>query len=90
MDSSVFDKNRISRWFSKSSVRMLTLASIVVAILAILHVSQQQANAPMQELLQGCKLQSRDLHRMQIAFGQEGLNDFQIKEGVIWVPKATT
>ena len=67
---------------------MLTLASVIVAILAILHVSQQQANAPMQELLQGCKLQSRDLHRMQIAFGQSGLNDFEIKQGVIWVPKA--
>ena len=88
MDSSVFDQNRITRWFSKSSVRMLTLASITVAILAILHVSQQQANTPMQQLLQGCKLQSRDLHRMQIAFGQEGLNDFKIKEGAIWVPQA--
>ena len=88
MDSSVFDQNLITRWFSKSSVRMLTLASITVAILAILHVSQQQANTPMQQLLQGCKLQSRDLHRMQIAFGQAGLNDFQVKEGVIWVPRA--
>ena len=88
MDSSVFDKNLLTRWFSKSSVRMLTLASITVAILAILHVSQQQANTPMQQLLQGCKLQSRDLHRMQIAFGQEGLNDFNIKDGVIWVPRA--
>ena len=88
MDSSVFDKNLLSRWFSKSSVRMLTLASITVAILAILHVSQQEANTPMQQLLQGCKLQSRDLHRMQIAFGQEGLNDFEIKENAIWVPRA--
>ena len=88
MDSSVFDQNRISRWFSKSSVRMLTLASITVAILAILHVSQQQANTPMQQLLQGCKLQSRDLHRMQIAFGQAGLNDFKVEKGIIWVPQA--
>ena len=88
MDSSVFDKNLVARWFAKSSVRMLTLASIIVAVLAVLHVSQQQSNAPMQQLLQGCKLQSRDLHRMQIAFGQAGLNDFKIKEGVIWVPEA--
>ena len=88
MDSSGFDQNLITRWFAKSSVRMLTLASIIIAILAILHVSQLRSNAPMQELLQGCKLQSRDLHRMQIAFGQAGLNDFKIKEGVIWVPEA--
>ena len=88
MDSSVFDQDRITRWFSKSSVRMLTLASIIVAILAILHVSQQGANTPMQRLLPGCKLQSRDLHRMQIAFGQEGLNDFKVEDGVILVPKA--
>lgn len=88
MDSSGFDQNLITRWFAKTSVRMLTLASIIVAILAIIHVSQQQANAPMQELLQGCKLQNRDLHRMQIAFGQAGLNDFQIKEGAVWVPRA--
>ena len=88
MDASVLDQNLITRWFSKSSVRILTLAAITVAILAILHVSQQHSNAPMQEFLQGCKLQSRDLHRMQIAFGQAGLNEFKIKDGVIWVPRA--
>ena len=88
MDSSVSDQNLITRWFSKSSVRLLTLASVIVAILAVLHVSQQQASAPMQELLQGSNLQTRDLQRMQIAFGQAGLNEFEIKDGVVWVPQA--
>ena len=73
---------------SKSSVRLLTLAAVIVAILAVLHISQQQASAPMQELLQGCNLQSRDLQRMQIAFGQAGFNEFEIKDGVVWVPQA--
>ena len=88
MDSSVSDQNLITRWFSKKSVRLLTLASVIVAILAVLHVSQQQASAPMQELLQGSNLQARDLQRMQIAFGQAGLNEFKIKDGVVWVPQA--
>jgi len=88
MDSEVSDQNMITRLFSKNSVRMVTLASIIVAILAVLHVSQRQSNAPMQELLQGCKLENRDLHRMQIAFGQAGLSDFKIKEGRVWVPQA--
>lgn len=88
MDSSVSDQNLIARWFSKKSVRLLTLASVIVAILAVLHVSQQQASAPMQELLQGSNLQARDLQRMQIAFGQAGLNEFKIKDGVVWVPQA--
>ena len=88
MDSSVSDQNLITRWFSKNSVRLLTLASVIVAILAVLHVSQQQASAPMQELLQGCNLKTGDLQRMQIAFGQAGLNEFKIEDGVIWVPQA--
>ena len=88
MDAEVSDQNMITRLFSKNSVRMVTLASIIVAILAVLHVSQRQSNAPMQELLQGCKLENRDLHRMQIAFGQAGLSDFKIKEGRVWVPQA--
>ena len=88
MDSSVSDQNLITRWFSKNSVRLLTLASVIVAILAVLHVSQQQASAPMQELLQGSNLQTRDLQRMQIAFGKAGLNEFKIKDGVVWVPQA--
>ena len=88
MDSSVSDQNLITRWFSKSSVRLLTLASVIVAILAVLHVSQQQVSAPMQELLQGYNLKTRDLQRMQIAFGQAGLNEFKVKDGVVWVPQA--
>jgi len=86
MDSSVSDQNLITRWFSKASVRLLTLASVIVAILAVLHVSQQQA--PMQELLQGCNLQTRDLQRLQLAFGQAGLNESKIEDGVLWVPRA--
>ena len=86
MDSSVSDQNLFTRWFSKKSVRLLTLASVTVMILAILQVRQQQVNAPMQELLQGCKLKTRDLHRIQLAFGQSGLNDFKIKDGTVWVP----
>ena len=88
MDSSVSDQNLITRWFSKSSVRLLTLASVIVAILAVLHVSQQQVSAPMQELLQGYNLKTRDLQRIQIAFGQAGLNEFKVKDGVVWVPQA--
>ena len=88
MDSSVSDQNLITRWFSKNSVRLLTLASVIVAILAVLHVSQQQASAPMQELLQGSNLKTGDLQRMQIAFGQAGLNEFKIDDGVVWVPQA--
>jgi len=42
----------------------------------------------MQELLQGCNLQSRDWQRIQIAFGQAGLNESEIKDGVVWVPQA--
>lgn len=88
MDSSVSDQNLITRWFSKNSVRLLTLAAVIVAILAVLHVGQQRSSAPMRELLQGCKLQTRDVQRMQIAFGQAGLNDFKIEDGVVWVPRA--
>ena len=86
MDSSV-SNHLITRWYSKNSVRLLTLASITVAILAMLHVSHQQANAPMQELLQGCELKTPDLHRLQLAFGQSGLNDFKVKDGTVWVPR---
>ncbi len=88
MDASVSEQSLVTRWFSKNSVRLLTLASVIVAILAVLHVGQQRASAPMQELLQGCNLQTRDLQRMQIAFGQAGLSDFEIKDGVVLVPRA--
>lgn len=89
MDSSASGQSTISRWFANPSVRALTVAAIVLAILAMLHVNQTQTAEPMKELLEECKLQNREIQKLQLAFGQAGLNDFQVKNGVVWVPQSS-
>jgi len=87
MDSSAAISSRFSRWMAKTSVRVFIIAATVLAILALLHVSQLHQNPPMQELLTGARLKNVDLQRMQLAFGQSGLSDFAIENGKLLVPR---
>lgn len=89
MESSVSGQSTISHWFAKTSVRVLTVAAIVLAILAVLHVNQQRNDAPMKELLQECKLQNREIQKLQLAFGHAGLDDFKVENGIVWVPETS-
>jgi flagellar biosynthesis/type III secretory pathway M-ring protein FliF/YscJ len=87
MDSSISGQPKLLNWFSKTSVRTLMVAAIVLAVLAVLHVNQVRNHAPMKELLQGCDLRNREIHRLQFAFGKAGLDDFEIKDGSVFVPE---
>jgi flagellar biosynthesis/type III secretory pathway M-ring protein FliF/YscJ len=89
MESSASGQSTISRWFAQTSVRVLSVAAIVLAILAVLHVNQQRSEAPMKELLQECKLQNREIQKLQLAFGNAGLDEFKVESGVVWVPQAS-
>ena len=73
--------------FQGQRYRGLALGVIMLAILAVTQVNQLQPQASTCELFRG-NLKSSDLERIQLALGNAGLNDFDIKNGKLLVPKA--
>lgn len=79
--------NQFKDLFQGQRYRGLALGVILLAILAITQVNQLQPQTSTCELFQG-NLKSSDLERIQLALGNAGLNDFDIKNGKLFVPKA--
>ena len=79
--------NQFKDLFQGQRYRALALGIILLVILAITQVNQLQPNASTCELFRG-NLKSSDLERIQLALGNAGLNDFDIKNGKLFVPKA--
>ncbi len=73
--------------FQGQRYRGLALGVILLAILAVTQVNQLQPQTTTCELFRG-GLKSSDLERIQLALGSAGLNDFDIENGKILVPKA--
>ena len=78
--------NQFKNLFQGQRYRGLALGVILLAILAVTQVNQLQPQASTCELFRG-NLKSSDLERIQFALGNAGLNDFDIKDGKLLVPK---
>ena len=79
--------NQFTDLFQGQRYRALALGVILLVILAVTQVNQLQPQASTCELFRG-NLKSSDLERIQLALGNAGLNDFDIKNGKLFVPKA--
>ncbi len=79
--------NQIKDLFQGQRFRGLALGVILLAILAVTQVNQLQPRSSTCDLFRG-SLKTSDLERIQLALGNAGLNDFDIKNGKIFVPKA--
>ena len=79
--------NQFKGVFQGQRYRGLALGVILLVILAVTQVNQLQPQASTCELFRG-SLKSSDLERIQLALGNAGLNDFDIKNGKLFVPKA--
>ncbi len=73
--------------FQGQRYRGLALGMILLAILAVTQVNQLQPQTATCELFRG-SLKSSDLERIQLALGNAGLNDFEIENGKLLIPKA--
>ena len=73
--------------FQTQRFRGLALGVILLVILAVTQVNQLQPTTSTCELFRG-DLKSSDLERIQLAFGNAGLNDFDITNGKLLVPRA--
>lgn len=81
--------NLLTKWFSDTSrtTRVcLTLVMIFVVIAAI-QTSGLRSKTQMCELLGECPLRANELHRIQIALGQAGLDQFKVVDGKVLVPQ---
>ena len=79
--------NQFKDLFQGQRYRGLALGVILLAILAVTQVNQLQPQSSTCELFRG-SLKSSDLERIQLALGNAGLNDFEIENGKLFVPKA--
>ncbi len=79
--------NQFKDLFQGQRYRGLALGVILLAILAVTQVNQLQPQTSTCELFRG-SLKTSDLERIQLALGNAGLNDFDIKNGKLFVPKA--
>lgn len=68
--------------------RALLIAIMVLVVLTVLQVSNLKQNTQMCELFNDCKLCNNDLHRMQIALSQSGLDEFKLDDHRLMVPAA--
>lgn len=76
--SDIFNSTR-GRW------RLVGVAAIALIGLAIwLNVPQTIETC---ELIEGCRLRKNDLQRIQLALSQAGLNEFEVVENNVRVPK---
>ncbi len=77
-------------WLKPGSANKTFAVTALFALIAIgswLYWQQSQVD-PRISLLPGAKLLEHDLGRIQLAFGDSGLNDYEIREGQIWVPRS--
>ena len=73
--------------FHQQHYRGFVLAVIVLAALALTVVHHLQPRNASCELFRG-NLKSSDLERIELALGNAGLNDFEFKNGKLFVPKS--
>ena len=76
----------ILNWISSPRTRAFGIAVVVLVLLAWIQVSQLKRDTPMSELFSGCQLQMEEIHRLQIAFGKAGLNEFVVRDQNVFVP----
>lgn len=70
-----------------SRFRGLVIGCLILAILAILQAGNLKRPTQMCELFETCNASDEDLQRMQLAFGKSGLNEFNVVDGNLMVPK---
>jgi len=88
MDSQRLTSERISKLLRNRRFHAFLIACVILLILVGLQAANLKTNTPMCELLEDCNVSNADLQRMQLAFGQSGLNGFKVVDNRLMVPKA--
>ena len=87
MDSNFLSAQKLTSLMQSQRFRGLAIGCLVLAVLAFLQAGNLKGPTKMCELFETCKASDEDLQRMQLAFGKSGLNEFNIVEGNLMVPK---
>ena len=77
-------------WLKPDSTNKTFAGAALIALIAVgaWFLWQQSHTDPRISLFPSAKLLDQDLGRIQLAFGDSGLNDYEIREGQIWVPQS--
>ena len=67
--------------------RVLILLGLVVGVLILAQYGNRPSNVRTTGLFTGSTLRRSDIHRMEIAFGAAGLDDFEIRGNEVYVPR---
>jgi hypothetical protein len=82
-----FDWPRLLRFDAANRTYFALAAIATAAAIALGYWRQAPADARV-NLWPRVKLLDRDIGEMQLAFGEAGLNDYEIREGQVWVKQA--
>ena len=87
MDSNFLSAQKIFSLFQSRRFQGLVIGCLILAALAILQAGNLRGPVKMCELFETGNASEEDLQRMQIAFGKSGLNEFNLIDGNLMVPK---
>lgn len=80
--------SQLSELFNSTRGRRRLAVIAMIAVLAIVIWFNVPRAIETCELIEGCRLRKNDLQRIQLALSQAGLNEFDIVEGNVHVPKS--
>lgn len=87
MDSSQSNAQGFFGIMTRGGRRTQVVVIAALVIVGLLVWNQLPGTPQTCRLIEGCKLRSNDLHRIQIALGKAGLNDFEVEESNVLVPR---